>query len=345
MTTTTARSAPAIETTTAAPLVEISGMSVTFSARAASGTGVRAVDDFGIRIVPGDRVAIVGESGSGKTTACMAIAGFLPYHDTTVGVRIAEFDGAPMELGSAGNRIPRRRPGVTMIFQDAMTSLDPVWRIGSQFKAAIRGAGTRGRAEQRDIAEHWLRRVGLPDTERVLRSRSYELSGGMRQRVMLALAMCSSPRLLIADEPTSALDASLARDTMQLIRDLVDETGTALLMISHDIELTQRFCDRMVVMYGGHIVEEGAAGQIRATPRHPYTAALFASVPTLAQLDDEQLPTIAPAPVPFPDISRQGCPFRFRCPRASADCEVMPGAATVPGTDTIVRCWHPLEAR
>jgi ABC-type glutathione transport system ATPase component len=179
-----------------------------------------------------------------------------------------------------------------MVFQDAMSALDPVWTVGSQLIAAIRSTGEVTATEARGLAADWLRRVELRDPARVLKARPYELSGGMRQRVMLAIAVSTNPRLLIADEPTSALDPSTAREAMRLMRDLVEQQGIALLLISHDIALSREFTGRTAILHRGRIVETGASHALAATVRHPYAAGLLRCVPTLASADLDWLPTM-----------------------------------------------------
>jgi peptide/nickel transport system ATP-binding protein len=225
-----------------------------------------------------------------------------------------------------------------MVFQDAMTSLDPVWTIGSQLSAVLKASGGFSRQERVAQAEAWLRRVGLHDTERVLRSRPYELSGGMRQRVMLAIALCGRPKLLIADEPTSALDASLARDVMELLVELAGELGTALLVVSHDIQLCSEYSDRTLVMYGGRVVEETPSSGL-SEARHPYTKGLLRSIPTLESADLDVLPTIAAAALGTLSSDREGCGFRSRCPEAEERCASTPELVLL-GSGHRVRCWH-----
>jgi peptide/nickel transport system ATP-binding protein len=179
-----------------------------------------------------------------------------------------------------------------MVFQDAMTSLDPVWTIGSQLSAVIRASENVSRKEARERSRYWLSRVGLNDTDRVLKNHPYELSGGMRQRAMMALALCGRPRLLIADEPTSALDASLSRQTMDLFVELTEGAGAALLIISHDIRLCQEYSDRTLVMYRGRLVEQGPSETLSSTAKHPYTVGLLRCIPTLESALLDELPTI-----------------------------------------------------
>ena len=268
------------------PLVRVEHLSITYR------NGTKALQDASLTVSRGERVALVGESGSGKSTLAMAVAGFLKQDDVGGIEGSVAFDGEFSEPAQSG-MLPHRVPGISVVFQDAMTSLDPVWTIGSQLGAIIRTAENCGRRAARRRAIGWLARVGLTDHERVLGARPYELSGGMRQRVMIALALASRPRLLIADEPTSALDASLARSTMDLLVELADATGVSLLMVTHDLELCMRYVDRVAVMYQGEIVEMGSTIELESTAKHPYTRGLLHCVPTLANAEDELLPTLA----------------------------------------------------
>jgi peptide/nickel transport system ATP-binding protein len=255
---------------------------------------VVAVKSASLEVRRGERVAIVGESGSGKTSLGNAIGGFLDPLAGIVEVDSLELDGIPLQRSFAPGmqeRIPRRTPGLSMVFQDAMSSLDPVWSIGSQLIAVLRGTEKLRKREARERALGWLREVGITDPERVMTAKPHELSGGMRQRVMMAIALSSKPSLLIADEPTSALDASLAVGAMQLMVELADREGTAVLMITHDIELCRRFTDFVVVMYRGEIVEQIRSADLDEAT-HPYTQGLLQCVPTLASARLEELPTL-----------------------------------------------------
>ncbi|MFW0786057.1 ABC transporter ATP-binding protein [Gordonia sp. CPCC 206044] len=261
------------------------------SARVTYAGDVAAVKDASFTISPGEHVAIVGESGSGKTTLALAIAGLLTAGDAECSFSRFSFDGCPVSRGRV-SPIPHRTPGMSMVFQNAMTSLDPVATVGAQFRDVLRGLSKLSRKEARRRSLTWLASVGLRNPERVLKLRPYELSGGMRQRVMLALAMCGEPKLLIADEPTSALDASVSRDVMDLIRSVTERSHTSLLMVTHDIDLCRMYVDKVIVMYKGEIVDICAADRIEDEATHPYTRALTECVPTLASADLDRLPTL-----------------------------------------------------
>jgi peptide/nickel transport system ATP-binding protein len=250
-----------------------------------------AVVDASFTVRQAERVGIVGESGSGKSTLTTAIAGLLTAQGARITARELSFDGSDLDR-TARRGLPHRTRDMSMVFQDATTSLDPVATIGSQFTAVFRGLRKVSRREAHTLAADWLRRVGLHDTERVLRARPYELSGGMRQRVMVALALCSEPKLLIADEPTSALDASVSRVMMDLLTEITQRLGVALLIVTHDLDLVRRYTDRLIVMYHGRIVDDCASDRIADDARSPYTRALIDCVPTLADHDRERLQTL-----------------------------------------------------
>ena len=273
-----------IDTTTTTPVLRVQDLTVRYG-------NIVAVHSANLEVRRGERVAVVGESGSGKTSLANAIAGFLDPLAGEVDAAALELDGVPLSRSGEQERIPRRTPGLSMVFQDAMSSLDPVWSIGSQLIAVLRETEKVGKKQATQDALQWLREVGITDPERVIGAKPHELSGGMRQRVMMAIALSSKPSLLIADEPTSALDASLAVGAMQLMVDLAERVGTAVLIITHDIELCRRFTDFVVVMYHGEIVEQLRSSELdNAT--HPYTRGLLACVPTLRSARLDQLPTL-----------------------------------------------------
>ncbi|OLT10403.1 hypothetical protein BJF78_28900 [Pseudonocardia sp. CNS-139] len=269
-------------------LLRVADLTVTYGTGEDAHVAVRGAS-FALR--RGERVAVVGESGSGKTTMGLAIAGLLTAPTAVTSAAELVFDGRALERGPA-RTVPVRTPGLSMVFQDAMTSLDPVATVGSQFAAVLRGAARLSNKAARERAAEWLVRVGLTDTARVLHARPYELSGGMRQRVMVALAMCGSPRLLIADEPTSALDASVSRDVMDLLTRMTQEEGASLLIITHDIELCRIYTDRMIVLYRGEVVDVCATAHVEQEATSPYTKALLSCVPTLEAADLDRLPTL-----------------------------------------------------
>lgn len=249
-----------------------------------------AVKGATLTVNPGERVALVGESGSGKTTLAMAVAGMLTDPEARFEATELTFAGGPVTQPRSA--LPTITEGVAVVFQDAMTSLDPTWKVGGQVMAVLRNRCGLSKREAKAKAADWLRRVGFPDPERVMRLRPYELSGGMRQRAMLAVALCGEPRLIVADEPTSALDATLARMTMDLLKELTDESGAALLIVTHDLHLCLEYADLLCVMKGGEVVEHASAAAVKTDPQHPYTRGLMSCVPTLDSADLELLPTL-----------------------------------------------------
>lgn len=255
-------------------------------------SGAVAVNSVSFSVGRGERVALVGESGSGKTTLGLATAGFLTQPGVHITARKMDFDGSPLNA-EHHTRMPKRTPGISMVFQDAMTSLDPVWRVGSQIVAVLKGAIGLATDEAEEAAAQWIHRVGLHDVDRVLRARPYELSGGMRQRVMIAIALAGQPKLLIADEPTSALDASVSRATMDLLLELVTDLNTSLLIVSHDIHLCLEYSERTLVMYKGSLVEQGASSTLASAAKHPYAVGLLQCIPTLESRHLDRLPTLA----------------------------------------------------
>jgi ABC-type glutathione transport system ATPase component len=254
--------------------------------------GHRAVSNVTFTLGAGQRYAIIGESGSGKTTVCMAISGFLP-RNADVTAKERSFMGAPFGAAAQKTLIAPRVPGIVTIFQDAMSSLDPIATVGRQFHAVLSGIRKTSEAEAIERAEAVMKSVGLHDVARIWKSPARRLSGGMRQRVMIALALAAEPKLVIADEPTSALDASLARETMEVLSALTTNTGAALLIVSHDIALCSRYVDHLIVMRHGKVVESLSPTELAALPPgSTYARGLVDSTPTLDNWDLSRLHTI-----------------------------------------------------
>ena len=281
---------------------------------------IRPVRDVSLDVAPGGTLALVGESGSGKTLTGLAVLGLLPPE-----VRIAEGqipfrtrDGTVVDLAALPEPERRRLRGgdIAMVFQDPSSSLDPVHRVGDQVAEALEAHGAPSReAERRAVA--LLARVGLPDPARRARAFPHELSGGQRQRVMIAAAIANGPRLLVADEPTTALDVTIQAQILDLFADLKrQERGMGLIFITHNLALVAEIADRVAVMYAGLVVEDGPVEAVFAQPRHPYTAALLASVPE----GDARALTAIPGTVPPPHAVPPGCPFAPRCAHAARIC-------------------------
>lgn len=292
-----------------------------------------------LRVRKHERVALVGESGSGKSVTARAIMQLFPRKRIRVAGDIT-FDGKSLLRESEAALRRRRGREITMIFQDPMAALNPVFTIRTQFRAIVDRLDERmSDAEAETRMQNALADVSIADPERVLSSYSFQLSGGLNQRVMIAIALVSRPKLLIADEPGTALDVTVQQQTLHIMGRLSESFGTAILFISHNLGVVRNFADRVCVMYAGRIVEEAPTAELFANPRHPYTRALLASVPRLSSPD---LPVPIEGSVPRMTDMPPGCAFAPRCPYATGAC-----AAPVPlshfGPDHRVACIHAEE--
>ncbi len=318
-----------------APLLDISDLAISLDDRA----GTALVRDVSLRVRPGETVALVGESGSGKTITGLAMVGLLPdaLSVTSGSALFTPRDGPPVDLCALDERgfLDLRGDEVAMVFQDAAAALNPMLRIGDQLAEAIRAHADPGEAELRTRVTDLLRRVGIPDPETRARAYPHELSGGQRQRAMIAIAVANGPRLLIADEPTTALDPTIQAQILSLFRSLKDDRPEmGLVFVTHDLAVVAEIADRVTVMYAGEVVEEGPVAAVFDRPRHPYTAALIASVP---EGDAERL-TAIPGTVPAPGDMPPGCRFAPRCEHAIAACEAARPPAARPEPDRRTRC-------
>jgi oligopeptide/dipeptide ABC transporter ATP-binding protein len=278
----------------------------------------RVVEDATFRVYPGETLALVGESGSGKTSAALAVLGLLP-RTATVEAGEIRFRGRDLrKLAPAELRVLLGAE-VGVVFQDPLASLDPVMTIGAQLAEVIAVPGGRSRAEIRDRALALLARAGFDEPERVAREHPHRLSGGMRQRATIAMAIARNPSLLVADEPTSALDPTIGRGILELFRGLQVEIGMGILLVAHDLAVVAENAHRAAVLYAGRIVESAPVADLLASPRHPYTALLLRSHPSRAGAAGARLEPI-PGKVPSPDRRPSGCRFRDRCPLARAKC-------------------------
>lgn len=299
-----------------APLLEVKNLVVNL--RLGKGVDVTAVDGVSFSLKRGETLGIVGESGCGKSMTASAVIGLLPLHTGYVAGGQILFEGEDLTQKNAREMRELRGSKISMIFQDPLSSLNPVYRIGTQMRETLRAHRKISAKEAREISAQMLRRVGMSLPETRLREYPHQLSGGQRQRVMIAMALMSNPSLLIADEPTSALDVTIQAQILDLIRKLRDETGTAVMLISHDMGVVAGNADSVMVMYAGKVAEYGAARDIFTNPLHPYTQKLLSSIPR-ADMDVQYLPTIEGI-VPPPDAMPQGCRFCTRCPYAGEAC-------------------------
>lgn len=301
---------------------------------------VSLVRETSFEIREGEIVCLVGESGSGKSVTARTIMGLTqldPHMEVTGRILLGDDDLVSLP----SDRVRRMRGrDLTMVFQEPLSSLDPVYTVEFQLREALRRRERLSRRAERDRLISALREVGIHDGERVLQSYPHQLSGGMCQRVMVAMALLGRPRLLIADEPTTALDVTVQAQILDLIDRLRREEGMAVLLVTHDMGVAADLADRVIVMYAGQVVEDAAPRDIFARPAHPYTAGLLASIPPMIGERPARLPAI-PGSVPDPSALPSGCSFHPRCPRAIDACvTTRPEASEVGGHR--VACWNPL---
>lgn len=321
----------------ATPLLDVRELTVTFTHR--DRADVHAVDGVSFQVSRGETVGLVGESGSGKSVTSLGIMGLLPRRGVRVSGEVL-FDGNDLLSLSADQIRDIRGRDIAMVFQDPMSSLNPVVPIGVQVTEVLeRHQGMKGAAAERAAAE-LLDRVGIPDPNRRLREYPHQLSGGMRQRAMISMALACQPRLLIADEPTTALDVTIQAQILELLRELVRDTGAALILITHDLGVVAGLCDNVHVMYSGRIVESAQRRDLFAEPRHPYTGGLLASVPRLDAPRGMPLHPIPGSPRDTLPWS-SGCAFAPRCANRVDDCTTAPPRLEVIGNRAL-RCYNPL---
>jgi oligopeptide/dipeptide ABC transporter ATP-binding protein len=308
------------ETDVSQHLLEVRDLRTHFTGK--DGSTVRAVDGVSLRVGAGEILALVGESGSGKTVTGMSIMRLLNRRAVKVssgGVLLRRRDGGTLDLLSLSEAAMRRIRGseISMIFQDPLTSLNPVFTIGDQIMEGIIFHSGAAKAGARAQAADLLRQVGLGEADRLLGQYPHQLSGGMRQRVMIAIALCSDPQLLIADEPTTALDVTVQAQIVSLLQKLARERGMGVIFVTHDLALVAKMADRVCVMYAGEIVEQGNAQAVFDDPLHPYTSALAGCIPR-----GPDSGRLTPIPGQAPDLSQEiiGCRFAARCPHVHDKC-------------------------
>ncbi|OKP95747.1 ABC transporter ATP-binding protein [Paenibacillus sp. P46E] len=298
-----------------AELLEVSGLCTEFVT--AAGT-IRAVDGISLSVRKGETLGIVGESGCGKSITSLSIMQLLPKRISRIAAGQIRFEGRDMLEMPVKEVRNIRGNRIAMIFQEPMTSLNPVFKIGRQISESARFHLKLSKKEADERAVEMLRKVGIPRPEKIAQQYAHQLSGGMRQRVMIAMAMVCSPQLLIADEPTTALDVTIQAQILDLMRELQQKEGMSILMITHDLGVVAEMCDRVVIMYAGQIVEETDVATLYNKPMHPYTQGLLASLPQLAGESDRL--TSIPGQVPNPANLPSGCRFAPRCPMVVDRC-------------------------
>jgi len=321
------------------PLLEVRDLRVAFQRRGEPETV--AVDGVSFDVEAGQIVGLVGESGCGKSVTSMAIMRLLPRRGVRVSGSVT-MDGEDLLAVSDTQMRNKRGRDLSMVFQDPLSSLNPVIPIGLQVTEVLRRHRGMDKAKARTAAAELLDRVGIPDARRRLDSYPHEFSGGMRQRALIAIALACQPRLLIADEPTTALDVTIQAQILELLRELVRETGAALIMITHDLGVVAGLCDMVNVLYGGRIVERAQRNRLFGTPRHPYTHGLLRSIPRLDAPAGEPLEAI-PGSVVDNLPWAHACAFAPRCAREIQRCtDVTPGVENVGGR--LLRCHNPVPA-
>jgi peptide/nickel transport system ATP-binding protein len=324
------------------PLLKVDDLRVSFTTEEGV---VQAVDGVSFDLAAGEVLAVVGESGSGKSVTAMTLMGLTRSPNARF-EGTATYKGTEL-IGAEEDELRRVRGAeIAMIFQDPMTSLNPVHRIGSQIIEQIQEHEGLPDAQARERTVELLERVGIPRARERVDNYPHEFSGGMRQRVMIALALSCNPSVLIADEPTTALDVTIQAQILQRMRDLRQETGAAVILVTHDLGVVADIADRIAVMYAGRIVEEGTLDQIFYDPQHPYTWGLLGSITRVDKPRPERLPAIAGLPPSLADRP-EGCHFRPRCPHEFAQCtSVPPLEARLPGdAEHRDRCWLSVEEK
>jgi oligopeptide transport system ATP-binding protein len=323
-----------------APTLAICGLTTRFPGESGP---ITVVNDVSVEVHRGKTLAVVGESGSGKTMTFLSALGLVPKPGRVTAGKVLIGDVDLLTLSPRELR-KLRGPSIAMVFQDPLSGLNPVFTVGDQIVEVLRAHLAIGRRDARAEAVRLLQRVQIPDPERRLDDYPHQFSGGMRQRVLIAMAIALNPKVLIADEPTTALDVTVQAQVLELLLRLRDETGMALILITHDLGLVARCADQVCVMYGGRVVEIGQLEDVFSTPRHPYTVSLFRSIPHLDSPPEQELTPIEGQP-PSPAALPPGCAFEPRCflARQRTDCRtiVPPLGAQTPGHR--VACHHSRE--
>jgi peptide/nickel transport system ATP-binding protein len=326
----------------AGPLLTVEDLHVSFATEEGV---VQAVDGVSFELAAGEVLAVVGESGSGKSVMAMTLMGLTRSPNARFEGR-AFYKGAELVEASDDELRAVRGAEIAMIFQDPMTSLNPVQRIGKQIMEQIQEHEALPDQQARERTVELLERVGIPRARDRVDSYPFEFSGGMRQRVMIALALSCNPSILIADEPTTALDVTIQAQILERIRELREETGAAVILVTHDLGVVADIADRIAVMYAGRIVEQGTLDQIFYDPQHPYTWGLLGSIMRVDKPRPQRLPAIAGLPPSLADRP-EGCHFRPRCPHEFAECQKVPPLdSRVEGEpDHRDRCWLSVDQK
>ena len=310
-----------------------------------SGGVSKAVDGVSFEVQKGEILGIVGESGSGKSVTSSSIIHLLPAKTGKIVGGSIDFNGTDVLKLSQKELLEFRGKDISMIFQNPMTSLSPVFKVGSQMVEMICAHQKVTKAEARNMAEEALKRVGIPDARRRMEAYPYELSGGMCQRVIIAMSVCSKPQMIIADEPTTALDVTVQAQVLEQLNKLRKESNTALIIITHNLGVVARYADTVKIMYGGKIVESGTPFDIFENPQHPYTIGLVRAVPRLDLPRSHGLHTIPGEPPDMSRIPEQSCAFAGRCPHATQECHTKRPPFVSVGEGHECACFHMDETK
>ncbi|AQQ54803.1 ABC transporter ATP-binding protein [Planococcus lenghuensis] len=317
------------------PILSVNDLHVSFVRDKKEVKTVRGVE---FTLNEGETLAIVGESGSGKSVTAKSIMGLLPKRNTRIPQ--GEILYAGRDLVKAPERDMQRIRGseISMVFQDPMTSLNPTMKVGQQIMEGLREHESISKKDARAKAVEMLKLVGIPEAERRMDMYPHQFSGGMRQRVVIAMALVCKPKVLIADEPTTALDVTIQAQILELMQDLQQKTGTAIILITHDLGVVANMADKVAVMYAGEIVEQGTVDEIFYSPQHPYTLGLLKSMPNLEVGRGD---TLIPIPGSPPNLAHlgAGCPFAARCPHAMKVCRHFTPERVVKSDSHKVACW------
>lgn len=331
----------------AQPLLDIKDLVTVFPMQGAGRgplTEVAAVDGLDLQVQPGQVLGLVGESGCGKSLSALSVLGLVPQPGRVAAGSIV-FNGEELLNAPSGRMRQIRGAEISMVFQEPMTSLNPVFTVGRQVAEVIKAHRETSAGEAWARAEEMLAKVGIPEPARRARSYPHQLSGGLRQRVMIAMALALSPPLVMADEPTTALDVTIQAQILGLMRALQEESGAAFLLISHNLAVVAQMAARVAVMYTGRLVEEAGVKELFGEPLHPYTRGLLACLPSRAAQHGQRLATI-PGVVPAPDHLPPGCAFSDRCPERFAPCQEAEPALVKVAPGHRVRCFlHHDKAR
>ncbi len=320
-------------------LLTVKDLRVVFGKKGKGQPQTTAVDEVSFDIRRGEHLGVVGESGSGKSVTSLAIMGLLPRTGVQVSGQVT-FDGEDLLHADEKRMRAIRGREIAMVFQDPMTSLNPVVTIGVQIEEVIQSHRDLDKRQVRAKSLELLEMVSMPDPDRRLREYPHQLSGGMRQRVLIAIALANEPRLLIADEPTTALDVTIQAQILEILKQVVADTGTALIMITHDLGVIAGLCDTVHVMYQGRVVESAPRRPLFAEPRHPYTAGLLASVPRLDTPRGRPLTPIQGSPTDVLPWT-MGCAFTPRCGNAVDTCSKS-APSLEPNRERTLRCFNPV---